>query len=105
MAPGALICRHLHEGTSRKVFAVPPGEGQDDCDLLCPECVVRFNELSPADLVLICLHCRRGLMGEPPPAPTWDEFNLTFDRLCALKEAGEASGRSLDELLDAAHRT
>jgi hypothetical protein len=101
MAPGAIVCRHLHAGASRNVFAVPLTEGQDDCNLLCPECVVRFNQLSPDDLVVMCLHCRRKLMGDSPSPPTWEEFNLAFDQLCALKEMGAAYGRSLDDIVDA----
>jgi hypothetical protein len=100
MAPAVIVCRHLLAGASRHAFAVPLVEGQDDPDLLCPECVVRIKELPPGDLVVLCLHCRRKLMGGGPDAPTWDEFNRMFDRLCALKKLSDTSGRPLDDLVD-----
>jgi hypothetical protein len=64
-APGGVICKHLFRGTAKdwvRVADILPGLGpENEHDHVCRACAERLNELTAADMRLVCMHCMRRL--------------------------------------------
>jgi hypothetical protein len=67
-APGAIVCRHLVEGSSHAWVQLPAQNGEEMDDWLCRECFLKGpSHLSVDDLLYICIHCVRDLRRRSKP--------------------------------------
>lgn len=56
-APAAIVCVHLVKGKSKE-FHTLEGEGCE-YDRVCTECLKKLPDISPDDLMCLCMHCIR----------------------------------------------
>lgn len=69
LAPWAITCVHVCEGTATDVIPIPQKEGREvDADWLCPECFEKHflggaDSKDMSDLRAVCIHCLRRSLG------------------------------------------
>ena len=66
LAPWALTCTHVCDGTATDVFPIPQDVGSEtENDWLCMDCFEKFaieRQGSVEDLRVVCIHCLRNLL-------------------------------------------
>lgn len=66
LAPLAVTCIHVCDGTATDVLPIPQEEGNEiENDWLCVACFEKFaikRQGTVEDLRVVCIHCLRGLL-------------------------------------------